>query len=288
MTRHSKNATAGPSYTYHEKQKDSKSSGWGSQDVRLSKDAIKEFDCCSLTLQPCKNPVITQDGYLFDKEAILEYILHQKTENLKKQREFEKYNQRKEKEIKELADLEKKQQIEKFLKTEGKIVSSKEDSKESKLSVSNMNGKKGTELPSFWIPSLVPSSKADTQPKKPNMKVYCPMSGKPISIKDLYDVKFKLIDDKDNKSLIAKSERYVCAVTNDVLGNSVPCVVLKPSGCVVTQECYEKLIKKDMIDPINGKKLIESDVISIQRGGTGFAGSGVKLVSKKITPAMIS
>lgn len=59
MTRHSKNATAGPTYTYHEKSKDSKQSGYGTKDARLSKDAIKEFDCCSLSLQPCKNPVIT-------------------------------------------------------------------------------------------------------------------------------------------------------------------------------------------------------------------------------------
>lgn len=41
MTRHSKNATAGPTYTYHEKKKDSALSGYGTKDVRLSKDAIK-------------------------------------------------------------------------------------------------------------------------------------------------------------------------------------------------------------------------------------------------------
>jgi len=41
MTRHSKNATAGPTYTYHEKNKDSKQSGYGTKDVRVSKDGIK-------------------------------------------------------------------------------------------------------------------------------------------------------------------------------------------------------------------------------------------------------
>ena len=41
MTRHSKNATAGPTYTYNEKQKDSKLSGYGTKDIRLNKDAIK-------------------------------------------------------------------------------------------------------------------------------------------------------------------------------------------------------------------------------------------------------
>lgn len=30
------------------------------------------------------------DGYLFDKEAILEYILHQKREIARKQKEYEK------------------------------------------------------------------------------------------------------------------------------------------------------------------------------------------------------
>lgn len=43
MTRHSKNATAGPTYTYHEKTKDCKQSGYGTRDIRLSKDAIKVF-----------------------------------------------------------------------------------------------------------------------------------------------------------------------------------------------------------------------------------------------------
>ena len=32
---------------------------YGSQSLRLGKDSVKEFDCCSLTLQPCRNPVIT-------------------------------------------------------------------------------------------------------------------------------------------------------------------------------------------------------------------------------------
>jgi len=33
------------------------------------------FDCCNLTLQPCDRPVITREGYLFDKEAILTYVI---------------------------------------------------------------------------------------------------------------------------------------------------------------------------------------------------------------------
>ena len=37
------------------------------------------------------------------------------------------------------------------------------------------------------------------------------------------------------------------------------------SGNVVTMECVEKIIKKDMVDPTNGKKLTEKDIIVLQR-----------------------
>ncbi|KAH8026385.1 hypothetical protein HPB51_020369 [Rhipicephalus microplus] len=59
MTRHARNCTAGAVYTYHEKQKDTQSCGYGTQRMRLGKDAVKDFDCCCLSLQPCRNPVIT-------------------------------------------------------------------------------------------------------------------------------------------------------------------------------------------------------------------------------------
>lgn len=94
MTRHGKNATASSVYSYHEKQKDTKSSGYGSEKIRLGKDSVKDFDCCSLTLQPCRDPVITPEGYLYDKEAILECLLHQKTEIARKTKEFEKQKKR--------------------------------------------------------------------------------------------------------------------------------------------------------------------------------------------------
>lgn len=37
------------------------------------------------------------------------------------------------------------------------------------------------------------------------------------------------------------------------------------SGTVVTQECVEKLIKQDMIDPVSGGTLSDKDIIPLQR-----------------------
>ncbi|XP_064600576.1 nitric oxide synthase-interacting protein-like [Liolophura sinensis] len=295
MTRHAKNCTAGAVYTYHEKKKDTSASGYGSKNMRVGRDSIKEFDCCCLSLQPCNNPVVTPDGYLFDKEAILEYILHQKRTIARKLKEYEKQTKKEEAELQELAKAEQESQKNNFIQTEatlpGKYISQEKsataDDKDDS-SISNVKDDRAKKLPSFWIPTLTPSS-TPTLLKKPDEKVRCPMSGKPLRLKDLIDVEFTPIKDGDPKTaLISKQARFVCAVTNDVLGNSVPAAVLRPTGKVVTMECVEKIIRKDMIDPLTGKKLTEKDIVQLQKGSTGFSGSGHELEAKIAGPSMQS
>ena len=41
---------------------------------------MKDIDVCSLSLQPCVQPVVTPSGVLYDKEVIIEYILSRKKE----------------------------------------------------------------------------------------------------------------------------------------------------------------------------------------------------------------
>ena len=41
MTRHGRNATNSAVYTYHERQKDASSSGYGTDKCRLGKDSLK-------------------------------------------------------------------------------------------------------------------------------------------------------------------------------------------------------------------------------------------------------
>ncbi|XP_063293110.1 nitric oxide synthase-interacting protein [Pelobates fuscus] len=292
MTRHGKNCTAGAVYTYYEKRKDTAASGYGTQTIRLSKDAVKDFDCCCLSLQPCKNPVVTQDGYIYEKEAILEYILHHKKETARLMKAYEKQKKDKKAEEEELNKAAKESKMKVFLDKEMSIISKplnpftqKHEAAEPSGSQQN-ESEKNKQLPSFWIPSLTPEAKTSLV-KKPNKTVYCPMSGKPLKMNDLIPVKFTLVDDQVGRvGLINRQDRYVCAVTRDMLGNSVPCAVLRPSGAVVTLECVEKLIKKDMTDPISGDKLSEKDIIVLQRGGTGFSGSGVELQAKEARPVM--
>ncbi|CAB1341314.1 unnamed protein product [Coregonus sp. 'balchen'] len=273
MTRHGKNCTAGAVYTYHEKRKDTAASGYGTQSVRLGKDAIKDFDCCSLSLQTCRDPVVTPDGYLYEKQAILEYILHQKTEIAKK---MKKQTQKSDSRLE--SKSEERGIAERFKTRENSIVSkpinpftsgqAKESDSQSVAGASASTSKAdssapaaGTSssqsLPSFWIPSLTPEAKP-TILKKPSKTVVCPMSGRPLKMNELINVHFTPLDPSlDRVALLAR------------------------------QECVERLIRKDMTDPITGDKLTEKDIIPLQRGGTGFAGSGVGLKAKEARPVMM-
>ena len=112
------------------------------------------------------------------------------------------------------------------------------------------------------------------------------MSGKPLKLKELYPVKFTPVVNDDSKPAITKDARYMCPVTHDLLGNSVPTAVLKPTGDVVTMECVENIIKKDWLCPLTGKPLKETDIIVMKRGGTGFSGSGNTLKAKAFRPSM--
>lgn len=292
MTRHARNCTAGAVYTYHEKKKDAQASGYGTNTQRVGKDSIKDFDCCSLTLQPCRDPVITPDGFLFDKEAILEYIITKKNEYSRKLKEYEKQKKKEETELAEIAAAEKHSKLNSFIKTEKNIVSTpvtafKSDTKDNdKPSVSNMTEGRDKHLPSFWIPSKTPEAKEMTL-KKPDKTIYCPISGKPLRVKDLINVKFKEVNDPDDKKpLVVKKCRYMCAVTHDVLSNSVPCAVIRTTGDVVTMECVEKIIKKDWLHPLTNEKLTEKDIIPMQRGGTGYSITNDKLQGKHERPVL--
>lgn len=231
MTRHARNCTAGAVYTYHEKKKDAAASGYGTQSERVGKDSVKNFDCCSLTLQPCRNPVVTKEGYLFDKEAILEYIVKKKTEYTRKSKQYEKQLKKDEAEKAELAAAEKEANLIKFMNREKNISNSSSKPSGSGISasssVSNLANGKDKELPSFWVPSQLPDAKV-SKLEKPDPTVYCPISGRPLKMKDLIEIKWTPVNDPDDKkSLIAKENRYMCPVTHDILSNAVPCAVIR-------------------------------------------------------------
>lgn len=67
----------------------------------------------------------SKDGYLFDKEAILTYIITKKKEFARKMKEYERQMKEDEEEQAEKVNAETKKQVDRFISTEKNIVSSK-------------------------------------------------------------------------------------------------------------------------------------------------------------------
>lgn len=258
-------------YTWHEKKKDGKTAGYGTNVKRIGKESVKSFDCCNLTLQPCVRPCITKDGILFDKEAILQYIITKKNEFARKMKEFEKQKTTEEKELQDAANEQEKDKLQRFLQTETKIVSGESSSSAEAGSskISNMTGDKKAALPSFWAPSCIPDAKKG-KVDKPDSKIYCPVTGRLLKAKDLIAVQFTKANGEKagtstNSSSTSCDEKYMCPITFRLLSNSVPCAVIRTTGHVICVEAVEKIIKKDWIHPLTNDKLEEKDIIYLQR-----------------------
>jgi len=272
MTRHGKNATASAVYTYHERKKDTNEGQYGTQSVNIGRDSARNFDCCCLTLAPCKDPVCTPDGYLYEREAILTNLLKQKRKIAKQEKAYSKQNAEKPDNVAAAAKAQE------FLDKQSSS-SAINVKKSSKVGSSDMR-----KLNNFWVPNLQGHASEETI-KKPDGKTKCPITNSPLRLKDLVTVNFSpMPQDSAGKSTVCQEVRYMCAVTKDALCNTTVCAVLRTSGRVITLDCYEKVIKKDMLDPVSGEKIKEKDVIVLKRGSTGYAGAlntGEDLIAKK-------
>lgn len=261
MTRHSRNNTAGAFYSYAERKKDSENSGFGSANKRLSKDSVGDFDCCNLSLQICKDPVVTPEGVLYEREAVLTYMVDQKAK---------------------IAATKKRKLKEEETKDE--VVPKKVFKGQSSADMSMKRF--GSGLNNFWEPGYEPESDKTAFKPKDVDKVRDPVTNSVLKLKKLVKVKFTAIDEtlSDAKRQAAKA-RWKCPISGDVLTNKIQCVVVKPTGDVITSASMD-VIKKDMIFPIGDIKLTEADFIALRRGGTGFASANQELKAKLYRPAM--
>lgn len=268
-----------------------KNEGWGTQKQKLDSSSMRDFDCCCLGLQPCIEPLITPQGFIFDKEAIYEYILHHKKEKDRQMKLWEEDQRRLKEETAIQDEKRQKDAVNTFVQSNQglhRIHSDDQLEKTESFAKSTIvvggtqadDGRVHSTDGSFWIPQFTPQAKK-RDVDKPSTDIPCPMTGKPLRLKQLYKVNFKKAEsDKYNNKAdhIKKSnERYVCSISGSSLTNNSKCFFLKTSGTVVLGAVVKNILKKDMIDPCVNKPLKDKDIIEIQREGTGYAGGGGKL-----------
>jgi nitric oxide synthase-interacting protein len=270
--------------TYHEK----KALGFGTVKERVGKDSHGNFYDCCLTLQTAVDPMVTPEGYLFSREALLENLLQQKKAIKKKQAAYEAQQAEEQQKAAEQAQIESEAKLIAFDRQNHMGISSKtaqriqeaitaeaatmHDAKGAKAVVSiKENEEKMKQLRAFWVPSQTPQTKDLMD--KPDSSTYCPASGKKLRLKDCVAVKLTRVRE-------GESGLYMDPVTMETLTNSTRLVVIAPTGDVVSEETYKKCIKPD--GEFKGKRVGPKDIIRLQGGGTGYAGrDGEKAQVKK-------
>ena len=89
--------------------------GWGTETRTLDSDSMKDIDACSLTLQPCATPLVSPSGVLYDKQALIEYILARKKEIERETKAWEAQQQSDERSVQAAAAATQQSRIEEFV-----------------------------------------------------------------------------------------------------------------------------------------------------------------------------
>lgn len=288
-TRHGRNCTNHAQFTYHERQRAKREGNYGTRSARVGRDSMRAFDCCVISLTNCKNPMLSKQGYIFDRESLLEYIVARKTAYKADSKEWEKQKKMLDAALERSKEVAHETRVTKFLAEETSVTGSRAifatEGKEGASAATDLSaGMKydAAKLPTFWMPR---EDATPTMKPKPSPEVKCPVSGKPIKMRDMVPVTFTPIDDGTNLAGRSDNARYMCPLSRVTLTNSVRCVALKPSGKVIAEECVKEFISKDMLDPFTGDKLTKADIIKLANEGTGF---GVTAKVAKVETAVLT
>ena len=129
----------------------------------------------------------------------------------------------------------------------------------------------------FWTREETKTAKK-TEIGKPDAHTSCPMSGKKLRLKDLVTLKMEFTHEDKKEG----NDMYACAVSKKPIVHQ-QAIALKPSGIVISKDTYEKVVKDAMACPVTGKKLVEKDIIRLQKGGSGFCSHSKTQVKKHMT-----
>lgn len=224
-SKHSKNAGGRHHYfSYEEKHK----AGLGSINQRIGNDSQLQFGFCPLTLNRINEAVVTPSGRMYEREAILEYLLT-KTKELKELR------QRYDKQMLELEgqdydQLHKLNEIKQFSKSQENASITNRSLTQVEQLKSVLTSRKRiiddttreehlTKLKqvSPWIPQFTPSAK-ESMIQEPPKRPLSPFSRDPLRSKDLIPVTLTRESIGSSSSSSSSSdEKFICPISRYIL-----------------------------------------------------------------------
>jgi nitric oxide synthase-interacting protein len=286
MTRHSKRAGSmgSEALTYHERR----ALGFGTAKERLGKDSVGNFYDCRLTLAPAADPVASPAGFLFSREAIVENLLAQKKAIRRKLVAWEAGRAAaarragEEEAVRagaELAAFDRRNRAGASDAAAARLRDAVAEEATALLSdaprvapgAANIreNAERAKDGPAFWVNSASGSGAAPAAAaERPSAETLCPASGRPLKLRDLVAVRFTPVPGGAGGS--GGAPAYMDPLSHDPLTNASKLILLKPTGDVVTEDTWRRLIRPD--GEYGGAAVGDDDVLELKGGGTGFAG----------------
>jgi len=294
MGRKSKHAGSGhlPLTNYERKEigKD-----YGTTTARLGGASQMAFGHCSLSLHPAtEQPVATPSGYIYDRPAILEYLLHQTQELKKAQQLYDQWVQDRTRHQSAQQELKRKEQVEAFEDLQ-KVVTT---TKKRKLQEKEKDKANPLARSSFWLADFQPEratneflfkddddNNNDKNPtihsrEPPPQRPLSPMTQTPLRRKDLVSLDLKR--NADGQVICAISEKSI------VTQPAVALITTRSGGeerpAQVVLEQVFKDIGDNKVCPMTGRKI--SKILKLQSGGSSFAASGRIVEAQTYRPGM--
>jgi len=290
MGRKSKHAGSGhlPLTNYERKEI---GKNYGTTKARLSSVSQQTFGHCALSLHPAtEQPVATPSGYIYNRPSILEYLLHQTQELKKAQQRYDQGLKDKEIHQRNQREEKRKAQVEKFEETQ-KIVTKKQKTGDDTNPLARS---------SYWLADFQPVNNVasdgtpvdnmDPPPDRP----CSPMTQEPLRRKDLIPIELKR--NLDGQVICAISEKSIVTQSAVAL---IPVPIKKKDDAetaaasssssssrpaqVVLEQVFQTL-GDTKICPITGRKIVK--ILTLQSGGSSFAGSGRILEAQTYRPGM--
>lgn len=230
MTRHSKNANARSFVTNYERLKQQAlfRPGQGSPSA-----GRVPFGFCCLTLRRAKNAFASPQGWIFDKDAVVEYLVAER----------ERLN-----EMAEAAGKNKEDNM-----GSKKTGSANCESSSKKRSLEEISKRAG----SFWVSPPDSTSVCGPDLSRPiDLHPRCPMSGEKLRLKDLVSVKLESGDERGV---------FSCAISKRPITHQ-QALLLKPSGMVVLESAFKQTVPDGSRCPLTGMSLGPHDIIKLKKG----------------------
>ena len=294
MARKSKQPGGHNPLTAHERKKYAKDV-YGTRTARLGQDSQYTFANCGLSLHPVRDhPVASPSGYIYERSAMLEYMLTKTQELKRQQQDYEAYLSQQQASIEGDEEKKRKSQVEQFESAQ-KVTSAKKQKTETNV----------LKRTSFWLADMQPddiddkgiSSKQRTPPPKRSPS---PNTKRPLRRKDLIVLELKRSSNnssssnKNNNKNKHDNDPVLCAISDKEISTQQAIALVTKGNDeehpahVVLEKVYKDLKignERVPICPVTGRKI--KQVLKLQKGGSSFASiDGRSVEAKQYRPTM--